>query len=183
MRSGTTRRPLVLVAAVARNGVIGAGPIMPWRLPSDLKHFRARTMGKPVVLGRKTYQSIGRVLSGRTWFIVTRDPGLNVVGAHIARSLADAVAAAELEAARLGADEICVAGGGEIYAQAMPQADRLAITEVALTPEGDSHFPAIDPSIWRETARSDGFRTSNDDADFAFVDYVRRQPVTRLEGD
>src|SRR5438309_7774117 len=124
------RVPLVLVAAVADNGVIGQGGGMPWRLSSDLQHFRRLTMGKPVVMGRKTYLSIGKPLVGRTTIVASRDPSLAIPGALVAPSLAHALDAARGDALRRGACEIIVAGGAEIYAQALPFADRLEITRV-----------------------------------------------------
>ncbi len=167
------RLPLLLVAAVARNGVIGADNRLLWRLPGDLRHFRARTMGRPMVMGRKTFQSIGRALPGRETIVVTRDPGFTAEGAFVAHGLDAALALAGARAEAMGADSVVIAGGGEIYAATIGRADRLAITEVALAPEGAVAFPRIDPAIWREVRREPGVRGANDEADFAFVDYER----------
>ncbi|MGO4872639.1 MAG: dihydrofolate reductase [Roseiarcus sp.] len=164
---------LALIAAVARNGVIGAGDALPWRLSSDLKRFKALTMGKPLIMGRKTFQSIGRPLPGRAIIVVTRDEGFAADGVEIARDIEAALRLAEAKACAAGADEIIVAGGGEIYAQTIARAGRLYVTEVALAPSGDAHFPPIDPAIWREVKREAGARGPRDEADFAFVEYER----------
>ena len=169
----TPRPSLVLVAAVARNRVIGGRNRLPWRLSSDLKRFKALTMGKPLVMGRKTFQSIARSLPGREMIVVTHDPGFSAEGVLIARGVEEALALAKERAAAMGADAIVVAGGGELYAQTIGRADRLAITEVALEPEGDVRFPPIDPALWREVSREPGERGPKDDSDFAFVEYAR----------
>ncbi len=165
--------PLLLVAAVARNGVIGDGKRLLWRLSSDLRRFKALTMGKPLVMGRRTFQSIGRPLPGRETIVLTRDPGFSAPGVRVARSLEGALALAHELAATMGADAIVIAGGGELYAETIGRADRLAITEVALEPEGDVRFPPIDPGVWREALREPGARGPQDEADFAFVEYTR----------
>jgi dihydrofolate reductase len=162
-----------LVAAVARNGVIGAGNRLSWRLPTDQKRFRALTMGKPLVMGRKTFESIGRVLPGRETIIITRNPDFAAAGAHVALDIETGLELADRMAIG-GQNEIMVAGGGEIYAQTMGRADRLFITEVDLAPPGEAVFPRIDPAIWREIRREWLTRSERDDADFEFVDYVRR---------
>jgi dihydrofolate reductase len=164
-----------LVAAVARNGVIGLANRLAWRLPTDQKRFRDLTMGKPLVMGRKTFESIGRLLPGRETIIITRKPDFGVAGAHIARDVETALAIADGLAAG-GQKEIIVAGGGEIYAQTIGRADRLFITEVDLAPPGDAVFPPIDPAIWREVRREKPPRGERDEAEFEFVDYVRRAP-------
>jgi dihydrofolate reductase len=167
------RLPLILVAAVGRNGIIGADNRLLWRLSSDMKRFKALTMGKPLVMGRKTFQSIGRPLPGRETIILTRDRTFSPEGTLVAHSLDAALALAQERAAAMGADAVVIAGGGELYAQTIPCAARLAITEVALEPEGDVRFPLIDPSVWREVRREKGERGLKDEADFAFVDYER----------
>jgi dihydrofolate reductase len=169
---------IVLIAAVSENGVIGRGNSLPWRLKSDLKHFRALTMGQPVVIGRKTFLSIGRLLPGRTMIVVSRDRAFAAPGILVAPSLDTAFAAALGDALRRGADAMIVAGGAEIYAQVLPQASRLAITHVRKRIEGDVCFPAIDPKIWRETARDEHEAAAEDEAAFAFVTYERvNQPA------
>jgi dihydrofolate reductase len=165
---------IALIAAVAKNGVIGAGGALPWRLSSDLKHFKAATMGKPLIMGRKTYQSIGAPLAGRTTIVVTRDRDFAAEGILVAPGVDEALALAEAAARAGGSDEILVAGGGEVYAETIGRAARLLVTEVDLAPAGDAHFPAIDPALWREARRVFGVRGPRDDADFAFVEYERR---------
>ncbi len=172
--SDPSEASLVLVAAVARNGVIGANQGLPWRLGSDLKRFKALTWGKPLVMGRKTYFTIGRALPGRDTIVVTRDPGLAAPGVFVAHDLEAALHLAGERACAMGAGEIVVAGGGEIYAQTIGRADRLFITEVALDAKGETRFPPIDPGEWREVRREMGERGPRDEADFAFVEYQRR---------
>ncbi len=169
-----TALPRLLVAAVARNGVIGGGNRLLWRLPGDLKRFKALTIGKPLVLGRKTFQSIGRPLPGREIIVMSRDQGYQPEGAHVAHSLDAALALAEARAAAMGAEAIVIAGGAEVYAETIAGADRLFLTEVALAPEGDARFPPIDPGAWAEVRREAGERGPRDEADFTFVDYERR---------
>jgi dihydrofolate reductase len=162
---------IIIVAAVAENGVIGRGNALPWRLKSDMAHFRSLTMGKPVVLGRKTYQSIGKPLPGRTTIVISRNRAFNAPGIVVAPSLDAALACARGDARRRGAGAIIIAGGADIYAQALPHATRLVITEVHKAVEGDARFPAIDRQIWRESARSEQQAGPQDEARFAFVTY------------
>jgi dihydrofolate reductase len=161
---------LSLVAAVATNGVIGRDNKIPWRLPSDLKRFKALTIGNPVVMGRKTFQSIGRPLPSRVNIVVSRgvfDGG----GALAVPSLAAGVALAAERAGEHG--EIFVIGGAEIYRETMASADRLYITEVEAAPAGDAYFPEIDQVIWREVLREDRVHPEGDSAPTAFVIYDR----------
>ncbi len=167
---------IVLIAAVARNGAIGLDNDMPWRLPSDLKHFKAITLGKPVVMGRKTFESLGRPLPGRPNIVISRN-GFRAEGADVVSSLGEALERASALAADLAVDDIIVMGGGQIYEQAMDRADRLEITEVQADPEADTHFPDIDPAVWQETARIKGERSERDSADFEFVTYRRKSSV------
>jgi dihydrofolate reductase len=164
---------IVIVAAITENGVIGRGNGLPWRLKSDLKHFRALTLDKPVIIGRKTYLSIGKPLPARTTIVVSRDRNFAAPGIVAAPSIEAALAAARGDALRRGTHTIIVAGGADIYAQAMPFAARLAITCVHKKVEGDTHFPPIDPKIWRETAREQHAPAAGDEAAFAFVNYER----------
>jgi len=164
---------IVIVAAVAENGVIGRSNTLPWRLKSDMAHFRELTMGKPVVLGRKTYQSIGKPLAGRTSIVVSRDGSFNAPGIIVAPSLAAALQTARGDALRRNCNAIVVAGGAHIYAQALPLATRLFITDVHKPIEGDTRFPQIDPKVWRESARSEHQAGPQDDAAFALVTYER----------
>jgi dihydrofolate reductase len=164
---------IVIIAAVAENGVIGQGGTMPWRLKSDMRHFRALTMGKPVVMGRKTYLSTSvKPLPARTNIVVTRDANFTAPGALVARSLEIALEVARGDALRRGSD-IMVIGGAEIYAQAMPLADRLEITRIHMNPQGDTAFPPIDPAVWREAAREPHPAGEGDEAAFDFVSYVK----------
>ena len=157
--------PIVsLVAALARNRVIGAGDRLPWHLPEDLRRFKRLTMGAPVIMGRKTHDSIGRPLPGRRNIVVTRQADARWDGCEVARSLDDAIALAA------DAPEVFVIGGGELYRLALSRADRLYLTLIDADYEGDAFFPEFDPADWRETAREPG-------AGFAFVTYERsRKP-------
>jgi dihydrofolate reductase len=167
---------VVLIVAVADNGVIGSHGAIPWRLKSDMQRFKALTTGKPVVMGRKTFASIGRPLPGRTNIVVTRDASFRAAGAVVTISFADARAVAIGDALRRSADEIAVIGGAEIYAQWMACADRLEITEVHARPEGDTYFAAIDAADWEEAARVRNPAGSDDSAAFSYVTYRRRKP-------
>jgi dihydrofolate reductase len=166
---------IVLIVAVADNGVIGAHGDIPWRLKSDQARFKAMTMGKPIVMGRKTFMSLRRPLPGRTNIVVTRDADFRARGAVVTTSFADARAIARGDALRRFATEIAVIGGAEIYAQWMDGADRLEITEVHARPEGDTRFAAIDASIWQEVARERHPAGPDDSADFSYVTYRRRK--------
>lgn len=166
---------VVFVVAVAENGVIGAGGAMPWRLKSDMTRFKALTSGRPVVMGRKTFLSIGRPLPGRTNIVVTRDAGFRAAGAVITNSVADAMAIATGDALRRFATEIAIIGGAEIYAQCMDRADRLEVTEVHARPEGNTLLAAIDMAVWEEAARVRIPAGPEDSADFSYVTYRRRQ--------
>jgi dihydrofolate reductase len=164
---------LVLIAAVADNGVIGCNNALPFRQSSDLKRFKALTIGKPVLMGRKTYASIGKPLPGRTNIVVSRDPGFAPGGVVVVRDLQAALAAARDDAQRRGAGEIAVIGGTGLFAQLMPLADRLEITHVHMQPEGDTYFPPIDATQWRAVARSDHPAGPQDEASFSYVTYAR----------
>jgi dihydrofolate reductase len=166
---------IVLIAAVADNGVIGSQGTIPWRLKSDMQRLKAMTLGKPVVMGRKTFMSLRRPLPGRTNIVVTRDPNFRAPGAVAATSFADARAVARGDALRRSADEIAVLGGAEIYAQWMESADRLEITEVHASPQGDTCFGAIDPLAWQEVARVRHPAGPDDSAGFSYVTYRRRR--------
>jgi dihydrofolate reductase len=164
---------ILLVAAIAQNGVIGRGNALPWWLKSDMQHFRTLTMGKPVVMGRKTYLSIGRPLKGRTTIVVSRACDFTAPGIVVAPSLDAALTTARGDALRRNADTVVIAGGAEIYAQAMPLATHLAITHVHKQIDGDVYFPAIAPNEWHESARSEHEAAAEDEAAFAFVTYER----------
>jgi dihydrofolate reductase len=168
------RPEIVLIAAVADNGVIGSAGTIPWRMKSDMQRFKAMTMGKPVVMGRKTFASLRMPLPGRTNIVVTRDASFRKPGVIVTTSLGDALTVATGDALRRFATEIAVIGGAEIYAQWMDRADRLEITEVHARPEGDTYFPAIEPAVWQEVARVRNPAGSDDSADFSYVTYRRR---------
>jgi dihydrofolate reductase len=165
---------IVLVAAIGENLVIGRDGQLPWRLKSDLQHFRKVTLNRPVVMGRKTHESIGKLLPGRTNIVLSRDLTLVAQGAVLATSLDAALSFARANAAKHGVDEIMVIGGSDIFAATMPIADRLEITHVHASPEGDAVFPPIDPEVWQETWREEHFAGPDDDANFTLATYVRR---------
>jgi dihydrofolate reductase len=165
---------IVFVVAVAENGVIGHNNTMPWHIRSDLKRFKALTIGKPVVMGRKTYLSIGKPLPGRTNIVVTRDKSFSAPGTVVVNSIEAAMAAARGDALRRGSD-IAVIGGGEIFAALMDEADRLEVTIVHAAPEGDAHFAPIDSNVWREVARTPGTPDPVDTAAVTYVTYRREK--------
>ncbi len=167
---------VVLVAAVAENGVIGRDNALPWRLKSDLQHFRRLTIGRPVVMGRKTYESIGKPLKDRTNIVITRDPAYAAEGIVVAHSFDKAMQIAHDDAKERGADEIAVIGGSGVFNESLPIADRLEITEVHAAPEGDTFFPPIDKQLWREIARVRHPAAPQDDADVSFITYERVRP-------
>jgi dihydrofolate reductase len=166
---------IVLIVAVADNGVIGARGAIPWRLKTDQQRLKAMTLGKPIVMGRKTFLSLRRPLPGRTNIVVTRDAGFRGPGAVVTTSFAEARAVALGDALRRSVDEIAVIGGAEIYAQWMDVADRLEITEVHACPEGDTRFAAIDAAVWEEVARVRNPAGPDDSAAFSYVTYRRRK--------
>lgn len=170
-----TKPRLVIVAAVAENGVIGVKGGLPWRVRADLRKFRAVTMGKPLIMGRKTFESIGRPLDGRDSIVVTRQPDFRPEGVIVAPGLEAALQVAEDRAAARGVDEICVVGGGEIYAAAFPRASRLHITRISACPEGDTVFPEILPADWVEVSREPLTPREGDDAAAVYVVYERRR--------
>jgi dihydrofolate reductase len=168
---------LSIIAAVAENGVIGAGNAMPWRLSSDLRRFKALTMGKPVIMGRKTFESIGKPLAGRVNIVVTRQKGFAPPGVTVVPSVDAALVTAEEGARAAADDEIMVIGGGEVYRAAIDRADRLYITHVEAAPAGDTHFPAIDPAVWRATTAERLPSGPKDSAASTFVVYERIVPI------
>jgi dihydrofolate reductase len=166
---------IVLVAAVADNGVIGADNAIPWRLKSDMQRFKAITMNKPVVMGRKTFASMKRALPGRTNIVITRDAGFSHPGVLVATSFDSALTLARADASRRGADDIAVIGGAEVYAYFLEIADRLEITEVHAAPAGDTCFPVIDKDAWQEVVRVRRDAGPDDSAAFSYVTYRRRK--------
>jgi dihydrofolate reductase len=164
-----------IVVAMARNGVIGRDGDMPWRLSTDLKRFKALTLGKPIIMGRKTFQSIGKPLPGRANIVITRDAQFSAEGVRTVHSLSEAIEVAKLLAGRDGLDEICIVGGGEIYRQAISGVDRLHVTHVEAEVEGDTVFPPIDPAIWQAEGELVVPAGEKDSYPSRFVTYVRRQ--------
>jgi dihydrofolate reductase len=163
---------LVLVLARARNGVIGNRGALPWHLPDDLKRFKRMTVGKPVIMGRKTFESIGKPLPGRQNIVLTRDPDWRAEGVTVVPNLAEAIAAAGLDP-RARADGIMVIGGAQIYAEALPSATRIELTEIDAEPEGDTVMPPFDPARWQETAR-ETHGPADGRPGFAFVTLTRK---------
>ena len=145
----TKSLPLSLIAALGENRVIGVDNSMPWHLPGDFKYFKATTLGKPIIMGRKTWDSLGRPLPVRLNIVVSRQADLVLEGAEVYSSLEAAVVRAEEWAKEQGVDELMLIGGAQLYAQGMAQADRLYLTRVALSPEGDAWFPAFDVNQWK----------------------------------
>jgi dihydrofolate reductase len=169
---------LVLIAAIGENRVIGRDNQLPWRLRSDLQHFKTVTRGKPIVMGRKTFESIGKPLPERTNIVVTRDAAWRMPGTVSAASLEAALQLAREDAGKRGAEEIMVIGGSDIFTAAMPLADRLEITHVHASPEGDVFFPEIDPQLWREMSRIEHPAGPEDSASFAVAVYQRRKALS-----
>lgn len=165
---------LSLIAAVASNGVIGDGPAIPWRLSTDMKRFRSLTMGKPVIVGRKTFETFGKPLPGRMNIVVSRTPRPDTEDVAYRGTLEAALDFAVAEAVRRGVDEVMVAGGGEVYGGLMSRADRLYITHVDAEPAGDSLFPTIDPEEWRTVEEMHIPEGPRDDHASRFVIYDRR---------
>jgi dihydrofolate reductase len=169
--SAPAKPALVIVAAIARNNVIGRDNRLLWRLSSDLQRFKALTMGKPLLMGRKTFESIGRPLPGRTSIVMTRDPAWTFPGVIVAHDLQKALRQAAEIAADLQSRDVMVVGGADLYAQTIGMADRMHITHVELEPAGDSFFPAIDSARWKAVRREDHPSGPKDEAAFSFVDY------------
>jgi len=166
---------IVLVAAIGENNVIGIDGKLPWHISSDLKHFRALTLNKPIIMGRKTYESIGKPLDQRTNIVVSRNLARVGAGVVIATSIDAALAVARSDAEKRGAKEIMAIGGGDIFSALMPRAERLEITHVHASPAGDSFFPAIDPQQWEQRSRRDIAAGPKDSASFSLATYVRRR--------
>ncbi len=163
-----------LIVAVSENGVIGRDGGLPWRLSSDLKTFRRLTMDKPIIMGRKTFQSIGKPLDGRDNIVVTRDPSFEVPGVSACDTVRDALILARVLARTRGAEEIMVIGGAGVYDVALPVADRIYLTRVHAVVEGDRHFAPLDASEWVETSREELPKGPRDDHASTLYVYDRR---------
>jgi dihydrofolate reductase len=144
---------IAFIVAVAENGVIGRNGKLPWKLPSDLERFRKLTLGKPVIMGRKTYESIGKPLDGRDNIVVTRQTDFAPAGVQVVNSIDEAIGLGRQLAGRRGVDEVVILGGEEIFHLTLPHADRIYLTLVHGTPAGDIRFAIPDASVWRETSR------------------------------
>jgi len=169
--AASPRKPgITVIAAVARNNVIGRDNAMPWRLPEDLKRFKALTLGHPIVMGRKTWESLGRPLPGRTNIVVTHNPAFVAEGAMPVATLEAALAAA----ATTGTDQIFIIGGAEIYRQALPLADRMQLTEIDCEFAGDAFFPSWQAAAWQEAQREPHHAEAG--FEYAFVTYLRTRP-------
>ncbi len=160
---------LAVIVAQATNRVIGRANKLPWHLPEDLKYFKKVTLGKPIIMGRKTFESIGRPLPGRTNIVVTRDAGYSRPGIEVVHSLDAAVTLADSLCEINGIDEAMLIGGAELYAQALPQAQRLYLTQVHASVEGDAYFPAYQQQEWRELGREDYSASGCNPYDYSFI--------------
>jgi dihydrofolate reductase len=165
---------IAMIAAVGRNGAIGADGDLPWRLPTDFAFYKRTTMGKPLIMGRKTFESIGKPLPGRTNIVVTRSADFAHDGVEVFGDLEAAIARGREIAERDGVDEVFINGGGEIYRAAMPIAQRLYVTHVDVAPEGDTFFPEIDPTVWTGTVLPEIVAGEKDSAGFTITVYERR---------
>lgn len=165
--------PLVIVVAVAENGVIGRKQQLPWRIPGDLKHFKAVTTGKPLVMGRKTYESIGKPLPGRTNLVLTRDRDWHADGVVVAHSLDEILRLASEDARKTGAREIAIIGGSSLFAETLPSVSKIELTEIHASPEGDVHFPAYDRGAFRETRREGPMQGEKDEYPYSVVTLER----------
>lgn len=165
--------PLVIVVAVAENGVIGREQLLPWRIPGDLKHFKAVTMGKPLVMGRKTYESIGKPLPGRTNLVLTRDQDWRAEGVIVAHSLEEILRFANEDANKTGANEIAIIGGSSLFEELLPSVSKIELTEVHASPEGDVYFPQYDRTSFRETRREGPMQGEKDEYAYSVVTLER----------
>lgn len=163
---------IAFVVAAAANGVIGRDGQLPWRLPSDLKRFRALTLGKPIIMGRKTYESIAKPLDGRDNIVLSRQPGFNPPGVAVVARIEDAIQLGRRLAAQQGVDEVAIIGGAEVFGAALPLADRIYLTLVKGTPVGETRLAQFDPETWQETAREVMAKGPRDQycADFIVLD-------------
>ena len=164
---------LAIIVAMAANRTIGIDNTLPWRIPEDLKHFKALTMGHHMIMGRKTFDSIGKPLPGRTTVVVTRNRDLQIAGCIVVHSLQEAIDACA------GDERIFIVGGAELYAQALPLTGMLYITEIQRDVAGDAHFPAFDPGEWVEELREQHSQQEPQPLDYHFVTYRRKLPGTR----
>lgn len=170
----STRLPLAMIAALARNRVIGLDNQMPWHLPADLRHFKTMTLGKPIIMGRKTWDSLGRPLPGRLNIVVSRQADLRLEGAEVFGSLEDALVRADAWAREQGVDELILIGGAQLYTQALPLAERLYLTRIELEPAGDAHFPEWLGHEWQRDSHA-AHAAEGDAPAYAFEAWSRRR--------
>ncbi|MDV7340890.1 dihydrofolate reductase [Terasakiella sp. A23] len=163
-----------MIVAVAENGAIGKDNKMLWHIPEDFKYFKATTMGKPMIMGRKTFESIGRPLPGRLNIVITRDTDWQADGVMVVHDLETALSAAFAEAEAKNAEEVMVVGGSQIYQQAMDQADRIYYTEIHKSYGHDASFPALDKAVWAETSRENHAGDGDKKPDYSFVVFDRK---------
>ena len=159
---------LSLIVAMAKNRTIGVDNALPWRCPEDLKHFKALTMGHHMIMGRKTFDSIGKPLPGRTTVVVSRNARLNIPGCKVAHSLPEALSLCFRD------NEIFIVGGAELYAQALPLVETLYITEIQMEAEGNAYFPEFDKREWQETSRDRHCQIKPNYLEYHFVTYQRK---------
>lgn len=164
-----------MIAAVAENGVIGSGQAMPWRIPSDFAFFKRMTLGKPIVMGRKQFETVGKPLPGRTNIVVTRQENYQAEGVEVFGNVDEALERAMAVVEAAGGEEVMVIGGGDIYAQVLGRADRLYISHVDLSPSGDVYFPPIDPTEWVVVDLPEVEPSTKDDASYRVKVYERRR--------
>lgn len=158
-----------MIVAAARNGTIGRDNTLPWRLSDDLRYFRRVTMGKPVIMGRRTYDSIGRPLPGRDNIVVSRNPAFAAAGVRVVHGIDEAFSLAEASARSSGAGELMLLGGAQLYAEALPLIQRIYLTRVHADVAGDAHLPALEEGEWREISRQDHPADSRNDFPFSFI--------------
>jgi dihydrofolate reductase len=171
-----TSPQIVILVAVAEGGVIGRDNTIPWKLKADQQRLKAMTMGKPLIMGRKTFESLRRPLPGRTNIVITRDANYRAAGAIVTTSFENALVIARGDALRRSVAEIAMIGGVDVYTRALPIADRLEITEVHARIDGNTRFPPIDAAIWQETGRTRHAAGPEDTADYSYVTYCRKRP-------
>lgn len=171
MKTNPTHPPLAIVVAMAQNRTIGIDNRLPWRCPEDLRHFKALTLGHHLIMGRKTFDSIGKPLPGRTTVVVTRNPNWQAAGCLVAHSLESAIAACPADQTAF------VVGGAELYAQALPAVGTLYVTEIEQEIIGDAHFPALDPADWQEAESRSSEQALPQPLRYRFVTYRRQSPV------
>lgn len=164
---------IAMIAAVANHNAIGVGNTLPWHLPEDLQHFKSLTTGKPIIMGRKTFESIGRPLPNRTNIVITRDPAWQHDGVSVTHHLGEAIALARAVANRDAVDEIMVIGGAQIYQQALSMADTIYLTRIDLDVEADAFFPQLDETQWQEIERENHASATQPALHFAYVRYRR----------